>query len=378
MHFEVSEVVVDGTRQTPGDIERSEARLRKILDESLAGIAVVRGGEVFYRNPAYDELLAGMNGLLELDDQDCLYPEDAEDVRSFRSRLTSGEIEAGELDFRFFRPLTSGASETVWVHCRATRVEFAGAPAILFNLLDISRSKELEQFLTVDDKMTSLGRMAAAVGHDVRNALSSLNLYLTALEGVLAGAQVPERAGELIARLKGCSQRIENTFTTVRDFARPSEPETVRSDLNEEVRRVSDMCASALSEAGAALELSLAAERLPCHLDRHSFSRVLVNLLNNAADAVRGPGGAVSLATWRDDDRVVVSISDSGRGVPAHLRADVFDPFFTTKTDGTGIGLSISHRIVSDHGGVLYVRDGELGGAEFVVELPVDKDRVLP
>ena len=106
--------------------------------------------------------------------------------------------------------------------------------------------------------------------------------------------------------------------------------------------------------------------------------QVLVNLIMNACQAMEGIEGAkrLEIASSVQDGRIVLRVSDSGPGVPPVLRERVFDPFFTTRKDGSGIGLSFSHRIVTDHGGALRVGTSRWGGAEFQIEIPVAKGGV--
>ena len=79
----------------------------------------------------------------------------------------------------------------------------------------------------------------------------------------------------------------------------------------------------------------------------------------------------IRVVSTQKDNRVLLKVADSGPGIPRHIRDKVFDPFFTTKTDSSGIGLSISHRIISDHGGSIDIEESEMGGAEFTVALPI-------
>jgi signal transduction histidine kinase len=86
-------------------------------------------------------------------------------------------------------------------------------------------------------------------------------------------------------------------------------------------------------------------------------------------------GKKVEIASFAKDDHIIIQISDSGPGVPQEIRDKIFDPYFTTKHEGTGIGLSLCHRIINDHGGTLTVADSHLGGAEFRVEIPIQENK---
>ena len=103
---------------------------------------------------------------------------------------------------------------------------------------------------------------------------------------------------------------------------------------------------------------------------------VFVNLFSNAAEAMKQAPGekTLEIGSTVKDEMILITIADSGPGIPANLRTQIFDPFYTTKGGGTGIGLSICNRIVTDHGGSLLVSETPLGGAAFTIELPVRKE----
>ncbi len=105
------------------------------------------------------------------------------------------------------------------------------------------------------------------------------------------------------------------------------------------------------------------------------IEQVVLNLITNAAEAMKNVDGAkqIKVTSSAENNRILVRISDSGPGVPLNLREKIFDPFYTTKSEGTGIGLSLSHRTITDHGGSLSVFESKWGGAEFVIDIPIAK-----
>jgi len=110
-----------------------------------------------------------------------------------------------------------------------------------------------------------------------------------------------------------------------------------------------------------------------CHADPQLIEQVILNLINNAAEAMKDMKREkiIEVRTSRNGNSICVTVSDSGPGVPEALRQRIFDPFYTTKSGSTGIGLSLSHRIVQDHGGTLSVSASRWAGAEFTLRIPV-------
>jgi C4-dicarboxylate-specific signal transduction histidine kinase len=215
--------------------------------------------------------------------------------------------------------------------------------------------------------------VASAVTHDIRNALSSLNIYVHALQKTFEHEGGRERETEILKQIRNASDRIESVVKTVRDFARPGEPKLELWNINAIVEDAIHLCAAALDRDRIKLEMDLGRKLPRCVFDRSQIDRVLLNLIMNAADAVKNRGQVdrrIDVSTSFGKKYVRVSVSDNGPGIPEHLREMIFDPFYSTKEDGTGIGLAVSLRILQDHGGLLYARESKWGGAEFLFEIP--------
>jgi signal transduction histidine kinase len=168
------------------------------------------------------------------------------------------------------------------------------------------------------------------------------------------------------------------------EFARMPKPELSRIDLNEIVRS-----ALSLYQGAVKVESKLAKELPELDGDKGQLTQVLLNLVENARDALgadrlhtSGRGdGRITVTTKRGEanDRVLLVVEDNGPGVPSDLKDKIFAPYFTTKQakGGTGLGLAIVHRIVSDHGGRITISDAPDHGARFTIELPLRSGTAL-
>jgi C4-dicarboxylate-specific signal transduction histidine kinase len=272
-----------------------------------------------------------------------------------------------------FYPRTDRPSVQKWVYCRATMIDYRNRDAILMNMMDITPAKEMEHMMRTQDKMSSLGRVAAGIAHEVRNPLSGINIYINALEKLLCEPDKEEKIYGIIAQLKSASGKIENVIRRVYDFARPTEPQFDKADINQPVRDAIDLAAVSLRKKGVRVELDLAADLPLCRIDTHLMEQVLLNLITNAAETLADQPSCrcIGIQTCQRGDRIYIRVEDSGAGIPEELRDKVFDPFFTTKHGSSGIGLSISQRIVEDHGGTLSAGSGQWGGAAFTIALPI-------
>lgn len=160
------------------------------------------------------------------------------------------------------------------------------------------------------------------------------------------------------------------------DFAKPGEPKFALTQINQPIEEAIKLTAVFMRKSGIKVEKDLAEDLPFCFADPNLIEETVLNLLNNAAESMKNmeAGKKIAISSKLENDRIYVKVSDSGPGVPLDIRQNVFDPFYTTKNGGTGIGLSICHRIISDHKGALTVLDSEMGGAEFRIELPVKND----
>ncbi|MBW1752183.1 MAG: GHKL domain-containing protein [Deltaproteobacteria bacterium] len=135
-----------------------------------------------------------------------------------------------------------------------------------------------------------------------------------------------------------------------------------------------------LRKSGIKIEKELGQDLPKCYADKQMIEEVILNLINNAADAMKIVVGEkkIMITTAMIKSHVFIRIIDSGPGVSEHLQDRIFDPFYTTKQESTGIGLSLCHRIIADHGGSISVGSSKWGGAEFITKIPIDSAKDEP
>jgi signal transduction histidine kinase len=241
--------------------------------------------------------------------------------------------------------------------------------------MDMTKAKELEHLLTIQDKMASLGRVAAGIAHEIRNPLSGINIYLNTLQKLHHKEGGEQKVEQILEQVHSASRKIESVIRRVMDFAKPGEPKMTLIDINQPITDAINLTAVTMRKSGISLEKRLADDLPPIYADANLIEEMVLNLLNNAAEAMKSmeKDKKIVVTTSAENDRMIVSVFDSGPGVPLQIRDKIFDPYFTTRPEGTGIGLSLSHRIITDHGGSLTVSDSDLGGAEFRIEIPIKK-----
>ena len=247
---------------------------------------------------------------------------------------------------------------------------YAGLAALI---RDTSEDDQFSSHMLRVERMAVLGELAAAMAHEINSPLSGVMESVRIIQKNLDHPDKVERFLPLVQRGLG---QIEATVRQMLEFTTPQEERRASIVLEDLVRQSVEFLRYRQAETKADLQLDLRTQRTIVVADGHALSQSLINLVNNALDAVTGrPGAHVRVATdlLPQSGEVMVQVLDNGPGVPTHLRARIFDPFFTTKPSGkgTGLGLSISARIAARHGGRIVLSDADGGGAVFSLVLPL-------
>jgi signal transduction histidine kinase len=237
---------------------------------------------------------------------------------------------------------------------------------------------ESQALLGRQEKLASLGTLAAGVAHEIRNPLTAIKAWLFMHQKNLQPGSQEEADAGVIGREIDRLERIVRDFLL---FARPSEPQLQLLSAEQPLREVRDLMARSLERSSIRLELEPSAG-LNVMGDPQQLKQVIINLVQNAADAI-GQNGSVTLRTRpgrnrlsdRETDVVILEVSDTGKGIAPEVEKRLFDPFFSTKESGTGLGLSIAARIVEKHGGALQYQTQTNHGTTFGIVLPRAESR---
>jgi signal transduction histidine kinase len=226
------------------------------------------------------------------------------------------------------------------------------------------------------EKLASLGTLAAGVAHEIRNPLTAINVRLHSLKKHL----VPNSSEQEDALVIGHEiQRLERIVQEFLQFARPAEPKLHTVSADSLLARMQLLFGPKFEKTSIRLNL----ESVPdiwVQADPHQMEQVLINLIQNAAESMEH-GGTITLRVRNGTSRlngracpvVMLEVSDTGTGIPSEARKRIFDPFFTTKEEGTGLGLAIAARIIEKHGGSIECRSEVNRGTTFVILLPHTK-----
>ena len=239
---------------------------------------------------------------------------------------------------------------------------------------DMTETKRLEQQIRSSEKLASVGKLAAGVAHEINNPLGGI---LNCLYNLRKGTLSPGRQEEYLISMEDGLRRVQKIVRQLLEFSQQHEPERTPTDLNAVIDRVLVLTNHAFVSNQIRLDKQMDRSLPSVMVDRHMMEQVLMNLILNAIQAIKG-GGIITIRTRAQDGAFAVDVEDTGCGIPQTVLPHIFDPFFTTKGtgEGTGLGLSVSLGIVEKHGGQILVSSEVGKGSVFTISLPLAREPV--
>ncbi|MDQ2768306.1 MAG: ATP-binding protein, partial [Gemmatimonadota bacterium] len=251
-------------------------------------------------------------------------------------------------------------------------VEHGRVTGALCIVRDVTQERRFADELRQREKLAAVGQLVSGVAHELNNPLAGISAFAQLLEG--AGPLTPEQR-DAVNTIHMEAKRAAKIVSSLLLFSRQRQPERTAVDLNRVLLDTLTLRRFVLSTEQIEVATHLDAELPPTWADPFQLQQVLLNLLINAEQALRGRKGKrrIILRTMRTGDRILASVADNGPGMSEEMLGRIFEPFFTTKAvgEGSGLGLAISHGIVRQHGGTLRARSTVGAGAAFEIDLPV-------
>ena len=234
---------------------------------------------------------------------------------------------------------------------------------------DITEKRRLEAILTQSEKLAAVGQLAAGVAHEINNPLTAIIANAQILHRELPQDSDLQESVDLIAR---AGARAAQVVRNLLDFARKEEHHLGLTDVNETLEKALELVQHELVARGVHLDFDPDLNLPPLLASADQLQSVWLNLLLNAIDSLDKSPGQIRVASRKQGDEIHVQVTDNGKGVQAERLTRIFEPFYTTKAPGrgTGLGLSVSHRIVKQHGGHIRVESQVGVGSTFTVIIP--------
>jgi len=255
-----------------------------------------------------------------------------------------------------------------------------GIVALFF---DVTERKITEEGLKQAQKLADMTTLSARVSHELRNPLNNLQIYTQLAERELreirdAGPNSREHGETAAGQLKVVREEIQRLNDILEGFlvaVRPSRPLLDEVDVRALVESVIRVMDPELRKRGIRANLDLRKERIPPILaDEAQLRFAIRNLIQNALEAI-GEEGEITIGIDIERNHLVLSVADTGPGIPEEIQEQIFEPYFSTKAKGTGLGLVTVRRVAEDHGGEVTVRSAPGEGSEFVLRIPRRRDR---
>ncbi|MBM4267294.1 MAG: PAS domain S-box protein [Deltaproteobacteria bacterium] len=296
-----------------------------------------------------------------------LHPEGERDaVRTlFRETVTRGS--AGKENLHLER----ASKDPLPVDLRTTLITYGDNRIVQAMYVDLSERRRLEFQLIQSEKMAAIGQLAAGIAHEIRNPLGIIMNALYDLAELLPEPTPEVREDLHIARVE--MARVQEIINNLLEFSRDSQTEVQAVDLNVLIGRTLKLMNKYLQNSGVRARAELHSV-MPCRASENGMRQVLLNLITNAVQAMP-EGGELRVRTEPlDGDRVGLSVSDTGVGIPPERLGRIFDPFYTTKSpgEGTGLGLSVVHSVITNAGGTIEVTSHQGHGSTFSIALPAE------
>ncbi len=361
---------------------RAEARYRTLVEQIPAVTfmaSLEEGDSEIYIGPQIEALL-GYTQAEWLEDPvlwfQRMHPDDQGpwNAEFARGCAVGGPFRA---DCRFF----AKSGRTVWVHGEARVVrDREGRPlfiqGVAFDITDIKEAeaqmREAQASLVRTEKLAAIGGLAASVGHELRNPLAAIrNAWFYLDRRLIQKAEAPpdERVLQFSRVITSEIDRCAKIIGELLDFSRERAVYRVPTPARELVQSA---LAVIMKPADTIELVNAVSEDLPVpNLDADQFRQVLVNLLQNAAEAVSQENGRVEVNGSQTGGELVLTVSDNGKGMSEDVRARIFEPLYTTKLRGTGLGLAIVDGIIKRHGGHIEVASTLGRGTTFRIRVPL-------
>jgi PAS domain S-box-containing protein len=372
-----SAVDITERKMAEAALRRSEAYLAQAQEISRTGSFgwVVSSGDIYWSPETFRIFQFDPTGKVTLGMiLERTHPEDRTAVQQFLERV-SQQSAAFDFDHRLLMP--DGSVKYIHIVGRPSENE-SGIPEFVGAVTDVSerkraeqereRFRQLEADLAHTNRVSMMGELAAGLAHEIKQPITAVitDAY-TSLRWLARDKPDLQEAREAIMRTANDAKRAAEIIQRLRSFYRkgsPPEPELV--DLNEVAREMVALLRDEASRYSISMRTNLSGDLLKITADRVQLQQVLMNLMLNGLEAMKGTGGVLTVKSQLDQDgRVQISVSDTGVGLPTENADQIFNAFFTTKPQGSGMGLAISRSIVESHGGRLWATPNDGRGASF-------------
>lgn len=352
-------------------IKESEKKYRDLVENAPEMIHEIgpEGKFINVNKTELNKLGYSLQEMMQMTLEDIVPNEQKEEIKRYMKRMV--ETGSGELETVFLTKMGKEINVEIngtGLYNNKTK-EYICTRAFV---RDITERKNMEEQVRRSEKLASMGELAAAIAHEIRNPLGAICNSVGILDAHL---KVTGQDKDLLEMIVEQSERLDRIISDFLTFAHPREPSFSLQNIREVIKNTIFLLEQDSRYTDQVEIKEIYESVLPkVYLDTDLIHQVFWNLLINSLDAMP-KGGQIRIMVRKTTlflrDAVEIIISDTGRGIPSHELDKIFEPFYTTKSEGTGLGLSVVQRIIDDHGGTIDVKSKEGKGTTFSIKLPV-------
>jgi len=375
-------IEIEERKQAEAMLKRSKNTLKGIFQSAPIGIGLVTDRIIEWANDQFQQMVGYTKDELKGQDARILYESDEEYERTgFEIHSQIQRTGTGTVESRFRRK----DDRTIDVSLRTAPINPGDlSEGRIFTVMDITQTKLMQDQLIRSERLAATGRLAASIAHEINSPLQAVTVMLGTLKKNYSDDEALSKQLEL---LKGAFRSIRDTVINLLDLNRPGKEAKQSTNINLLIEKNVDLVRSHLKKNKIKVHLDLSANVTDIHASPQQLNQCILNMINNAVEAIIGtsrskngsmgwtaPGGEISINTSDAKKNIIIKISDTGPGIPEKDLQYIFDPFFTRKKKmGMGVGLSICHGIIEDHGGVLTAENAPKGGVVMTITLPINE-----
>lgn len=327
-----------------------------IVAHSESGLLTTTdAGRIRVFNP-YAEAIAGLS-------QHDAYDKQIETIFPQLSGLFNPDSDSTKGEFEYI--VSDGTAMTLGYHVAPFDDSKGKLTGYIVNFRDITNIRRMEAALKKADRLVALGELSARMAHEIRNPLAAL---CGSVQLLSIATNIQEPDARLLAIVTREAERLDQLISEFLMYARPATPQLEQTGLHAYIEEEFLFLAHDPRFASITLQ-NMVPKSAEIAVDPNQLHQVIINLLQNAADAMPD-GGKIRIESIFTPAAARISVTDNGVGIAEDAVQHLFEPFWTTKPAGTGLGLAISYRIIEAHGGTLSVESPPAGGCRFVISLP--------
>jgi signal transduction histidine kinase len=236
-------------------------------------------------------------------------------------------------------------------------------------LRDQTKQRQMEEQIHRQEKLTAMGEFASGVAHEIRNPLNAISMIVQRFQKEFEPKSDPDEYFAMTRTVRSEIDRIGQIIRQFLEFARPAKLNKTPMAVDEIIMQSVNVI-SAQAEAKHIRMVTGNDVKTVINVDKNQLHQALLNLMQNALEAV-DEGGTIAISARPADQKICIKVQDDGAGIPLDQQKRIFDLYFTSKPTGTGLGLALVHRIVTEHGGEVAVQSKAGEGTTFTLTIPI-------